>query len=216
MYAPLGIEAIALHKPALVTLAVILVGFLTACSGANILPPTAPSTPLSPVTPAPAPNPAGAALGNGTIAIRELIPGSGATLILGDCPFGPANRRCAGPWSGTFDVLVDRDMTYAVLTVWFYNGQTICGYGANTADIVPRWDACVIHHSSDLRVRRIQHVRTTLQVPYEDNAPRRRTLVRLEQLEQHPDSGTAGHLHISKSLMISVPGTTTSVAHRRC
>ncbi len=33
--------------------------------------------------------------------------------------------------------MVDREMTNAVLTVRFYDGQTICGYGANTLDIVP-------------------------------------------------------------------------------
>ena len=33
--------------------------------------------------------------------------------------------------------MVDREMTNPVLTVRFYDGQTKCGYGAGTLDIVP-------------------------------------------------------------------------------
>jgi hypothetical protein len=33
--------------------------------------------------------------------------------------------------------MVDREMTHAVLTVSFYDGQTKCGYGAGTLDVVP-------------------------------------------------------------------------------
>ena len=33
--------------------------------------------------------------------------------------------------------MVDREMTYAVLTVSFYDGQTRCGYGAGVLDVVP-------------------------------------------------------------------------------
>jgi hypothetical protein len=44
---------------------------------------------------------------------------------------------CTDEWRGTFDVMVDREMTYAVLTVSFYDGQTMCGYGGKMLDIVP-------------------------------------------------------------------------------
>ena len=33
--------------------------------------------------------------------------------------------------------MVDREMTNAVLTAHFYDGQTRCGYGAGTLDMVP-------------------------------------------------------------------------------
>ena len=46
-------------------------------------------------------------------------------------------RDCADAWQGAFDVLVDREMTHAVLTVGFYDGGTICGYAAGTMEIVP-------------------------------------------------------------------------------
>jgi hypothetical protein len=49
----------------------------------------------------------------------------------------PGQQVCTDKWHGIFDVTVDREMTYAVLTVRFYDGQTKCGYGAGVLDIVP-------------------------------------------------------------------------------
>jgi hypothetical protein len=51
------------------------------------------------------------------------------------CP--PGQRMCTDKWHGTFDVTVDREMTNAVLTVSFFDGQTKCGYGAGVLDVVP-------------------------------------------------------------------------------
>jgi hypothetical protein len=76
--------------------------------------------------------------GHGTIAIRGLSPRSGATLAVhDDCPAGSVTRRCVDDWHGTLDVVVDREMSHAVLVVRFHDGATLCGYGANTRDVVP-------------------------------------------------------------------------------
>ena len=121
---------------------VIALAVLSACSGSTTSTPIAPS--LLPVAPTPVPPSAGpghstpAGPGQGTIAIRELSPAGGATLaVRGDCRVGDATRICTDTWRGAFDVMVDREMTNAVLTVRFYDGQTICGYGAAVSNIVP-------------------------------------------------------------------------------
>jgi hypothetical protein len=120
-----------------VPLALILVAVLSACSGSDKVTPTAPSAPSSPSAPVP-PSPPTRGPGSGTIAIRELSPAAGATLLVrSDCPAGHVTRVCVENWQGTFDVTVDREMTYAVLTVSFYDGQTKCGYGAGVLDVVP-------------------------------------------------------------------------------
>ena len=70
--------------------------------------------------------------------MREVSPAAGATLaVQSDCPAGLVTRICTNMWQGTFDVMVDREMTNAVLTVRFFDGQTKCGYGAGTLDLVP-------------------------------------------------------------------------------
>jgi hypothetical protein len=120
-------------RHALLTL--ILIAVLGACSESDTSTPIAPSTPVAPPAP-PAPAPPGGP-GTGTIAIRELSPASGTTLAVLNCPAGSVTRLCTEQWRGIFDVTVDRDMTNAVLTVGFYNGPRICGYGADTSDLVP-------------------------------------------------------------------------------
>jgi hypothetical protein len=115
-----------------------LIAVFSACSASDKTTPTAPTAPSRPLLPVPSAPTRGP--GSGTIAIRELSPAPGAMLaVRSDCgpayPGHPA-RTCTDKWHGAFDVTVDRDMTYAVLTVSFYEGQTKCGYGADTTDIV--------------------------------------------------------------------------------
>jgi hypothetical protein len=55
--------------------------------------------------------------------------------VQSNCPTD--GRTCTDKWRGTFDVTVDREMTWPVLTVRFYDGQTLCGYGASSLDLVP-------------------------------------------------------------------------------
>lgn len=118
-------------------LALILVAILSACSGSDYATPTAPSAPSSSTAPVP-PSPPTSGPGSGTIAVRELSPAPGAMLaVRSDCPAGSVTRMCIDQWRGTFDVIVDREMTNAVLNVRFYDGQTICGYGTTGFDIVP-------------------------------------------------------------------------------
>jgi hypothetical protein len=109
-----------------------LVAFLAACSGGDVSTPSAPST-ASAAAPA-----AGSGLGQGTVTIRELTPQSDSKLLVDyNCSAGGVTRVCSDTWHGTFDVLVDRPITYAVLTARFFANQILCGYGAMTADLIP-------------------------------------------------------------------------------
>jgi hypothetical protein len=64
-------------------------------------------------------------------------PGSGASLLVGECRFGTVTRACADGWRGTFNVSLDRDMVWAVLSVAFYEGPILCGYAADVQQLVP-------------------------------------------------------------------------------
>ena len=123
-----------MHKVSHLTSALFLLAVLPACNGGGKTP-TAPSAPPSmPQISQSAPVPRGP--GSGTIAIREFSPNPGATMTVSDCPGTPTTRRCVEQWRSTVDVLVDRDMTNAVLVMMFYDGDRLCGLSANTADIV--------------------------------------------------------------------------------
>src|SRR5262245_4954905 len=103
-----------MQKVSHVTSGLIVLAGLTACNGAGGTTPTAPSAPPSTAqTSQPTPVPRGP--GSGTITIRDFSPSPGATLIVSDCVGGAPTRPCAEQWRSTLDVLVDRDMTYAVL-----------------------------------------------------------------------------------------------------
>jgi hypothetical protein len=95
------------------------------------------STPTGPSA-APAPSPSTPVIvrgpGSGTIIIRELSPSPGAALTVRVCP---TDRSCADQWRSTIDVQVDREMTYAVLVMTFYEGERLCGVSANTLDVLP-------------------------------------------------------------------------------
>jgi hypothetical protein len=123
------------HAP----LALILMAVLNACGESDRSTPLAPSPPVAPSpSPNPSPGPSPRGPGTGTIAIRELSPAPGTELaVQSHCAAGSVTRMCTDQWRGTFDVMVDREMTNAVLTVGFYDGQTKCGYGAKTLEIVP-------------------------------------------------------------------------------
>src|SRR5262245_44181561 len=109
--------------------ALIVVAVLSACSRSDKPTPTSLSAPSSPSAPLPPSPPSGR--GSGTLVIRELSPAAGATLVVrSDCPAGNGTRVCVENWRGIFDVMVDREMTNAVLTVSFYDDQTKCGYSA--------------------------------------------------------------------------------------
>ena len=114
------------------TVGLSLSAILSACGSST---PTAPSRPTV-VTPAPAPSPAPPSAARGEITIREISPGSGATLTVRACDSGNITRICTDQWRGTFEVVMDGGMSNAVLTVSFYNGPTRCGYAADTRDVV--------------------------------------------------------------------------------
>ena len=103
-----------------------LPAFLSACADGGSVTPTAPSEP--PFAQAVAPRPATA---TGTITMVSSTPGSGAVLQVRECDFGLVTRACADGWRGTFNVSLDRDLRWAVLTIAFYDGATLCGYAAD-------------------------------------------------------------------------------------
>ena len=109
-----------------------------ACTGMNNGTPTGPSAPPASFQPTSPSNEVTPASGRGTIAGRRFSPGPGATLAVHDnCLSGSVTRRCTNDWHGTLDVVVDREMTYPVLVVSFYEGSKLCGYAAGTRDVVP-------------------------------------------------------------------------------
>jgi len=122
-----------------VPLALVLLVVLSACSESHYsapMAPTAPTAVFGPSAPAPPNGP-----GSGTIAIRGLSPAPGTTLtVQSDCPaFFPGYplQTCTDKWHGTFEVTIDREMTYAQLIVSFFDGQTKCGFGFAVLDVVP-------------------------------------------------------------------------------
>ena len=123
-----------MHKVSHVTTALFLLAVLPACSGGGITPFAPSAAPSTPQTSPSTPVQGGA--GSGTITIREFSPSPGAIMTVSDCAGTPATRRCVEQWQSTVDVLVDRDMTNAVLVMTFYDGDRLCGLSANTADIV--------------------------------------------------------------------------------
>lgn len=88
---------------------------------------TSQSSPSTPVSSGP---------GHGTMTIREFDPSPGATLTVSDCAGGASTRPCAERWRSIVDVLVDRDMTNAVLVMRFYDGDRLCALTADVRDVV--------------------------------------------------------------------------------
>ena len=68
--------------------------------------------------------------------MRDIRPQPGAVLSIRDCQTGSAMRLCTDDWRGTFDVAIDRELRHVVLTAAFYQGDVLCGYAADTRDIV--------------------------------------------------------------------------------
>jgi hypothetical protein len=52
--------------------------------------------------------------------------------MVSDC----AGRPCVERFRSSVDVVVDRDMTNAVLVMRFYDGDRLCGLTADTRDVV--------------------------------------------------------------------------------
>jgi hypothetical protein len=94
--------------------------------------PTAPSAPAAPTSPAPPPT---AAPGFGTIrtsvAITALIPASGATVSVRDCPPGPGGTQtilCTDHITTTFSVLNDGQERNARLRIVFADSTRECAW----------------------------------------------------------------------------------------
>jgi hypothetical protein len=109
---------------------------VNACGGAGSATPTAPTDSSSTQSAAPKPPPQDQAAA-GTISMTGSSPGFGASLLIGECLFGSVTRTCVDGWRGTFDVTLDRDMAWAVLSVGFFDGAISCGYTADVHELVP-------------------------------------------------------------------------------
>lgn len=128
-----------MERPLLIAAGLVLCVLTNACGGAGAATPTAPTGPSSNQAAAPKPplqNVATLVAATGTISMIGSSPGSGATLLVGECLFGNVMRTCADGWRGTFAVSLDRDMVWAVLSVGFYEGPILCGYAADVQQLV--------------------------------------------------------------------------------
>ena len=110
---------------------------MNACGDAGGAAPTAPTDPSSTQAAAPKPPPQTQTAAAGTISMVASSPGSGGSLLVGECRFGAVTRTCADGWHGIFEVSLDRDMVWAVLSVGFYEGSTLCGYAADVQQLLP-------------------------------------------------------------------------------
>jgi hypothetical protein len=103
--------------------AVLTLFVLAGCDGPSSLIAVAPS----PIAPAPtSPQPLG-----GEIRLVTVTHPAGRTLLLEEC--GPSwtgirgTHLCNDEWRGTFEVLLDDDLTNAIVTVSFFDGDERCG-----------------------------------------------------------------------------------------
>jgi len=126
-----------MKRPLLAAAGLALCVLANACGNASSATPTAPTGPSPTQTAAPTPPPqdsAARSAATGTISMIGSSPGSGASLLVGECRFGNVTRTCADGWRGTFNVSLDREMVWAVLTVSFYDGDVPCGYAADVQE----------------------------------------------------------------------------------
>lgn len=129
-----------MKRPLLVAAGLGLSVLVNACGDAGGATPTAPTEPPSSQAAAPKPPPQNEATRTaaaGTISMIGSSPGSSASLLVGECRFGNVTRTCADGWRGTFNVSLDREMVWAVLTVGFYDGAVLCGYAADVQQRIP-------------------------------------------------------------------------------
>lgn len=129
-----------MNRPLLVATAVTSCLVANACGDAGGATPAAPTATSASQAAAPKPPPLDAVSRSDATGIISMIgtsPGSGASLLVGECRFGNITRTCADGWRGTFNVSLDREMEWAVLTVSFYNGDVRCGYAADVQQRVP-------------------------------------------------------------------------------
>ena len=118
--------------------AIISLTFVSACGDAGTTSLTEPSSlPTSDrgvLAPPPRLVPTSQSSGTGAIEMVSSSPGSGASLTVRSCQFGAATRSCADGWDGTFNVSLNSELRYPVLTVAFYSGDVLCGYAADVKD----------------------------------------------------------------------------------
>jgi hypothetical protein len=75
-------------------------------------------------------------------------PASGASLSVHSCQFGAVTRACADGWVGAFNVSLNGELRYPVLTVAFYSGDVLCGYAADVRDRITAGQTVIFRPTS--------------------------------------------------------------------
>jgi hypothetical protein len=70
----------------------------------------------------------------GEITLKGMTPAPGVTLTVGECEVASVGGRrlCSDAWHGTLEVVGNRSLDFAVLSIDFYNGDTFCGFASAT------------------------------------------------------------------------------------
>lgn len=109
--------------------------FVSACGDTNMISPAGPSARQAGESGVSSPPPAlQQSLATGVIEMASSSPASGASLPVRSCQFGAVTRSCADGWVGTFNVSLNGQLRYPVLSVAFYSGNVLCGYAADVKD----------------------------------------------------------------------------------
>jgi hypothetical protein len=103
--------------------ALVVVVSLGACRGGGAPIPSVTSPTAQPPSPPPSPPPPTA----GEITVTAIAPASGATLTLRDCSANGWQSICTEELRLAFDVVMDRSMPDATVTVGFHDGPLRCG-----------------------------------------------------------------------------------------
>ena len=123
--------------PGLVS-AIVSLTFVSACGAAGTTSPTGPTSLQTSEKGVSAPPPrvgsTSQSSATGAIEMVSSSPASGASLSVRSCQFGAVTRSCADGWDGTFNVSLNGELRYPVLTVSFYSGDVLCGYAADVRD----------------------------------------------------------------------------------
>lgn len=102
--------------------AAVIAVLVAGCGGTGASAPTSPSATVIREAPPAA---------RGTIGVAAISHTSGSTLIVDDCGPSwsgiPGHHVCTDDWAGTFNVVVDRAVTNAAITVTFEGDSGRCG-----------------------------------------------------------------------------------------
>jgi hypothetical protein len=153
-----GVEVNAMMKRSSPAALFLLIG-LVACRDASPITPTSPTAGPGATAAPPAPVPPPSA--RGEIRVAAVTHASGSTLTVHDCGQSwsgiAGNHVCTEEWRGAFDIVIDRDVPNADLTVSFGSGSRRCGevfvgnrsFAANRRRLVSTEDALFLTYEPE-------------------------------------------------------------------